>query len=161
MRLVVDIANIIIAVCAIWLSYISSQEAISRWRGIKNISGQFAFSEKNILNLDSKLSNEPGFVVIIQNKGLAPQGLTTISDGGSNPIRILFNSKKTPGVMLNYGDLKMEFFKATPFLVDKLKKSNGLFVTNRLGKKKKIASKNKIKGVLEAYKKYLKKRGEL
>ena len=40
------IANIILPICVLVISYVASQEQISIWRGIKTVDCKFLFSKK-------------------------------------------------------------------------------------------------------------------
>ena len=139
LNIVGSIANIIIAVCALFLSYIANQEQISRWRGIKNIYGNIFYSK------DGPLYKEPAFMIAIQNKGLTPQNITMIQDDKNNNLHFFLHKNGQPTFMLDPGMGIPVFIKIKPGVLKILKNAKGLFLLNTIGKKKKIISKKIFK----------------
>lgn len=137
------IVNSITAVCAVWLSYIASQEQISRWRGIKTIDGSIAFSK------DDPIHKKAGFMIFIQNNGATPKDIAFIKTDKNEIIHWFFVGQSA--FTLSAGKTIYVFLDIKPHL-KKLEQADSLILVNSIGDKKKIISKKDILKVLELYK---------
>ena len=141
------IVNSVTAVCAVVLSCIASQEQISLWRGINNLSGFIYFHKED------PFYREPGFLVAIQNKGLTPQNITFIRSDKEDYIYSFIGPKDKPGFTLKKRATTGFFLVITPDILRKLESADSLILFNNIGKNKEIISKKDIQRVLESYKK--------
>ena len=144
------IANIIIAVCALFLSYVAGREPLSHWIGIKNFYIDFYFAP------DHDIRQGSAFCFYIYNKGITPQIYRYIKNERGRPI-VLY----APGG--GYRKMKPREAKhfciyLTPSFIKTLEKSKSLFLVNHLNKRKKFASKKDIQRELKKYREHIDKK---
>ena len=147
------IADTIIAGCALFLLYITQQEKISLWRGLKNFSGGLRYTTQNV----EGLYTEEGFDIFVRNGGLVSQSVNYIADKKGGLPLCFFKSLDQRNLEVKPGDVLSVFLSATDDNVRDLKNAKGLFLVNRFGKRKKIASKKDIQEALKTYRKYSKR----
>ena len=170
MIIFLSIINTILAGCAIWLSYISSQEAISRWRGLKNIVGELEYLDPDTRSAYVKYFNHKDFSFFLQNpvlkfsiknKGLAPQNITNFTDD-KGFFNKRFSSRPPqksgqipeimpPGTYINPRDGHSGYLPINKDNLGKFEQINGFFLEN-IFEKHQIISKKQIQKELDKYK---------
>ena len=141
-----NIAQLIIAVCALILSFIAGQKQISLWRGIKNINCRLLFDKNSLFN-----NGKPAFMFFIQNKGLTPQNIAFIQNDKKETIRLFIDKEKRQPFILNPGQGVGIALNIDEELLRKFKNADSLLLINGLGKSKKIETKKTIQKVLKLY----------
>ena len=132
------------------LSFIASQEPISRWKGVKNFHVNFFFAPDH-----SKIDGSAfGFYII--NKGITPQDFCYILNERGKVVKIFDFFTKGCRVMQ---PMQGEHFYIymTPSLIKILNKSESLFLINNIHKKRQFASKKVIQQVLKEYQDHIDK----
>ena len=169
--------------CAIWLSYISSQESISRWRGVKNFTGLIFFSKNRIIEkngnffLGSKMDVEfnpdeskffvkgsagytvedkPSFVVLIKNEGIIDQGIIDQFFYKNTNNYLFYGAKKAVGVLVKHGATKVALVYNEH--IEDFREADGIFIAKHgANNLHEVVSKERIKNVIEEYEEYMKK----
>ena len=100
MIIFLSIINTITALCAIWLSYISSQEAISRWKGIKEIEATLKYEQDYF-----------GLVFLMQNKGIKAQKIQSVKNEKGELVLYFSNNLKR---FVQYFDTALKATIITP-----------------------------------------------
>ena len=144
------IAQVIIAFCALFLLYISSQDKLSRWWGIRNFYVNFFFAP------DHSKRDGSAFAFYIYNKGTTPQIYCSILNERGRHIGLYdFNSLRYKIMRPMRGE--HFFIYITPSFIKTLEKSKSLFLVNNRNKKKKFASKKDIQRELKKYREHISK----
>ena len=106
----VGIANIIIAVNALWLSYIANQTNVSRAKGLREIKGKFEY-----------LKDKYNFFFLIINTGITAKNISTIENDIGEIIFAFGGSKdKERPIVLDFDD-KQKFISVSSNKADKEK----------------------------------------
>ncbi len=140
------ISQFIIAICALCLSLIASQEQIAKWWGIRALSGNFHIS---IFESEKKVH----LVVSVRNFGLASQYIQRI-ESDKDIIQMLSGTDGCSGFIVKPRSLAS--FDIRMGKVEKLKNADSLFLAHNMARIK-IASKDHIQSVLKSYEEYIKK----
>ncbi len=144
------VVNSVIAGLTFWLLFIVSAEKRSFSKGIYNLSGSLQFIPEGCYGNETE-----GFEIFVINKEVTTQEVTNIMDDAGRYIYHFSNPVIKPG-MKHRGFLEEypDIMEGPHEVVDILKKAKKLFLVNRFGKKKRIASKKDIQEALKDYKKY-------
>ena len=137
--------NTFIALFAVFISFIGNREHLSRWWGIRSLSGVIVFHE------DDPFHRKPGFTLFVQNKGSTPKDIAFIQTDKRESIYWFYDYEDESGVTLPAGK-KLSIFLDIEFHLKKLEQADSLILINGIGDEKEIIEKKDIQRVLELYK---------
>ncbi len=140
---------IILSICLLITSRVANQEQISIQRGVKEIDCRTGFPKEVFLKSSSS-DSAPMFIIVCKNNGLSSQTITWVGNNKKQPIYVFpFQNKKQKkiGKTLRRGESFL--IPINQQLLQTLENSNGLFLYDIMGKKKKIASKKDIQNSLQ------------
>ena len=104
---------------------------------------------------NNPFSGKPSFIITIKNKGVTTQKLYSIQTDKGEYIHPFYSRKgesRESWFALDSYNKESIFLDITPYLLKKLKNTNGLFLLNNVKDKKKIISKKDIQKALKSYK---------